>query len=152
MADWTAVGELYCKISKIGNVEAVSNPMSIYRRGVREWRLEKCTVQVRQRRLDQRQMYLVPEQSVRIMRYLRVCRKNRNGFGGASFRRIESTELLWTRAAVVYCRSENKRLWWLMGGRRVYGTMVRRIAVLQQQSGTQKFPVSCPREGLGKPK
>lgn len=36
------------------------------------------------------------------------------------------------------------------------GTMVRskveKIAVLQQQSGTQKVAVSCPLEGLGKPK
>ena len=44
----------------------------------------------------------------------------------------------------------------MMGGRRVCGTMVgskvERIAVLPQQSGTQRVPASCPLEGLGKPK
>ncbi len=32
------------------------------------------------------------------------------------------------------------------------GSKVEMIAVLQQQSGTQKVAVSCPLEGLGKPK
>ena len=59
---------------------------------------------------DQRQMYLILEQSVRMMRYLRVRRKNREWFGGASFRRIESTDSLWIRASVVYCKPENERL------------------------------------------
>ena len=55
-------------------------------------------------------MYLVLEQTVRMMRYLRVRRKNRERFGGASFRRNKSTEFLWIRASAVYCRAENERL------------------------------------------
>ena len=53
-------------------------------------------------------MYLVLEQSVRTMRYLRVRRKYREWFGGASFRRIESTDSLRIRASVVYCRPKKR--------------------------------------------
>ena len=83
--------------------------MEIYRRGSRGQRLEKCTMQVRQEEIGPEQMYLVLEQSVRTMPYLRVRRKNRECFGGGSFRRIESTDSWWIRASVVYCRPENKK-------------------------------------------
>ena len=111
-------------------------------------------MQVRQRRLDQKQMYLVLDQSVRSMRYLRVCRKDREGSVGASFCRMGSTRLLWIRAWVVYCRPEVERLRWLMGERRVYRTMVRRrgrndsstSAAEWHAESCRKLPAGGPRQ------
>ena len=99
MADWIAERELYCKRSKIGNVEEVFES-----NGYIETRLRTATREVYnaiRRSLDHRQMYPVLEQSVSIRRYLTVFRRNCEGFVGASFCRIESNKTLWIRASVV---------------------------------------------------
>lgn len=125
MANWIAESESYCKRSKIGNVEEVFESNG----NIVERRLWTATREVynamRRRSLDHRQMYPVLEQSVSIMRYLTVFRRNCEGFVGASFCRIESNKILWIRASVVQRRPENERLQWVMGGRRVCITMVR---------------------------
>ena len=58
MADWIAESELYCKRSKIGNVEEVFESNGYIEERYLRTRLERCAMRIRRRRFDHRQMYL----------------------------------------------------------------------------------------------